>query len=79
MDEQMIVNQAVDKYHRLDKILRSQMLKDEDAAFLRGRRFELMMLIYTFDEQAIMQLPESPLDAQPETVSISRLREINSN
>ena len=79
MEEQMIYNQAVDRYHRLDVILGSQMLKDEDAAFLRGRKFELMLLIYAFDEQAIMQLPESPLDAQPETVNISRLREVNSN
>jgi hypothetical protein len=31
MDEQTIINQAVDTYHRLDGILRSPMLKDEEA------------------------------------------------
>ena len=50
MDEQMIYNQAVDRYHRLDVILRSQILEDEDAAFLRGRKFELMLLIYAYSK-----------------------------
>jgi len=50
MDEQMIINQAIDRYHRLDEILKSQVLKDEDAAFLRGRKFELMRLIYTYNK-----------------------------
>ena len=46
----MIINQAIDRYHRLDEILKSQVLKDEDAAFLRGRKFELMRLIYTYNK-----------------------------
>ena len=50
MDEQMIYNQAVDRYRRLDVILRSQILEDEDAAFLRGRKFELMLLIYAYNK-----------------------------
>jgi len=58
MDEQIIVNQAVNRYHRLDEILRSQLLEDEDAAFLRGRKFELTLLIYTLDEQAMARLTE---------------------
>ena len=65
MDKQLIgliVNQAVNRHHRLDEILRSQMLKEEDAAFLRGRKLELMLLIHTLDEHAIMRLTESPVD-----------------
>lgn len=58
MDEQIIVNQAVDRYHRLDEILRSQMFEGEDAAFLRGRKFELTLLIYSLDEQAMARLTE---------------------
>ena len=79
MDEQMIINQAVDRYHRLDGILRSQMLKDEEAAFLRGRMLELMLLIYTLDEQAILRLLESPVDTKPEMVNIIRLIGVNLN
>ena len=56
MEEQMIYNQAVDRYHRLDEILGSQMLKDEDAAFLRGRKFELMLLIYAYNKTNISTL-----------------------
>jgi len=58
MDEQIIVNQAVGRYHRLGEILRSQMLEDKDAAFLRGREFELTLLIYSLDEQATARLTE---------------------
>ena len=70
MDKQMIVNQTVSRYHRLDEILRSQMLNEEDVAFLRGRKLELMLLIYTLDEQAIVRLTESPVDTKPEIVSV---------
>jgi len=76
---EMIINQAVDKYHRLDEILRNQMLEGEDAAFLRGRKFELMLLIYTLDEQVVVPLTENPVDDKPEMVSLSLLREFNLN
>jgi len=56
MDEQMIFNQVVDRYHRLDEILRSQVLKDDDAAFLRGRKFELMLLIYAYSKTSSSKL-----------------------
>ncbi len=79
MDEQTIINQAVDKYHRLDDILRSQTLKDKEAAFLRGRMLELMLLICTLDEQAILQLLESPVDTQPGMVNAVRVIKINLN
>ena len=79
MGEQMIVDRAVDRYQRLDEILRSKMLKDEHAAFLQGRKFELMLFIYNLDEQAIVQLTDSSVDAKPEMVGLSRLREVNSN
>lgn len=74
MDKQAIINRAVDRYHRLDGILRSQMLKYEEATFLRGRMLELMLLIYTLDEQAIERLTENPADTKPEMVSVIRLR-----
>jgi len=78
MDEQAIINQAVDRYHGLDGILRSQMLKDEEAAFLRGRMLELMLLICTLDEPAILRLLEGPVDTQPEMVNV-RLIKVNLN
>ena len=79
MDEQMIVDRTVNRYQRLDEILRSKMLKDEHAAFLQGRKLELMLLIYALDEQAIVRLTESSTDAKPKTVGLSRLREVNPN
>ena len=79
MDEQMIINQAVDRYHRLDGSLRSRMLKGEEAAFLRGRMLELMLLICALDEQAIVRLLESPVDTQPETVDVIRVIRVNLN
>ena len=79
MDDQMIINQAVDRYHRLDRILRSQVLKDEEASFLLGRMLELMLLICTLDEQAIVQLLESPADTKPEMVSVIRFVRVNLN
>jgi len=79
MNEKMIINQAVDRYHRLDGILRNQMLKGEEAAFLRGRMLELMLLICTLDEQVIVRLLESPVDTQPETVNVVRLIRVNLN
>ena len=79
MDEQMIINQAVDRYHRLDGILKSQMLKDEEAAFLRGRMLELMLLICTLDEPAIVRLLESSADTKPEMVSAIRFVRVNLN
>lgn len=78
MDEQTIINQAVDKYHRLDGILRSQTLKDEEAAFIRGQMLELMLLICTLDGQAILRLLESPVDTKPEMVNV-RLIKVNLN
>lgn len=78
MDEQTIINQAVNKYHRLDGILRSQTLKDEEAAFIRGQMLELMLLICTLDEQAIVRLLESTVDTQPEMVNV-RLIKVNLN
>jgi len=79
MDAQTIINQAVDKYHRLDGILKSHMLKSEEAAFLRGRILELMLLICTLDEQAIVRLLESPVDTKPEMVGVIRLIRVNLN
>lgn len=79
MDEQTIINQAVDKYHRLDDILKSQTLKDEEAAFLRGQMLELMLLICTLDEQPIVQPLKSPVDTKPETVNAVRVIKINLN
>jgi len=79
MDEQTIINQAVDTYHRLDGILRSQVLKDEESAFLRGRMLELMLLICTLDEQAIVRLLESTVDTKPETVGVTRVIKVNLN
>jgi len=79
MDEQTIVNHAVDRYHRLDEIRRSQMLGEEEVAFLRGRMLELMLLIYTLDEQAIVQLLENSVDTKPEMVSVIRLIRVNLN
>jgi len=79
MDEQMIINQAVDRYHRLDGILKSQMLKHEEATFLRGRMLELTLLIHTLDKQAIVRLTESPVDTKPQMVSTIRLIRVNLN
>ena len=79
MGKQIIVNQAIDRYHRLDKILRSGMLREEEAAFLQGRQFELILLIYTLDEQAIVRLTESSVDGKPGMVDWSRLRKVNLN
>ena len=79
MNEQMIINQAVDTYHRLDRILSSQMLKDEEAAFLRGRMLELMLLICTLDEQVIVRLLERPVETELETVSDIKLIRISLN
>ena len=79
MDEQTIINQAVDTYHRLDGILRSPMLKDEEAAFLRGRMLELMLLICTLDEQAIVRLLKSTVDTKPEMVGVVRVIRVNLN
>jgi hypothetical protein len=56
MDERVIINQAVDRYNKLVGILRNEILKDEDSAFLQGRMMELLLLIYTLDEQAILRL-----------------------
>ena len=79
MDEQTLINQTVDTYHRLDGILRSQVLKDEESAFLRGRMLELMLLICTLDEQAIVRLLDSTVDTKPETVGITRAIKVNLN
>jgi len=79
MDEQTIIDQAVDRYHRLDGILKSKILKDEQVAFLQGRMLELMLLIYILDEQAIVRLTESPMEIQPEMFSVIRLTRDNLN
>ena len=79
MDEKMIINEAVDRYHRLDGILRNQMLKGEETAFLRGRMLELMLLICTLDEPAIVRLLESSADTKPEMVGSIRFVRVNLN
>ena len=80
MDKQMIINQAVDRYHRLDEILSNEILSDENKAFLQGRMLELMLLIYTLDEQAIARLTERPEDTELENVSVAiRLIRVNLN
>jgi len=80
MDEQSIIDQAVDRYHRLDRILSNETLSDENKAFLQGRMLELMLLIYTLDEQAIARLTEPPVDTEPEDVRVAiRLMRVNLN
>lgn len=71
MDERVIINQAVDRYNKLVRILRNEILKDEDSAFLQGRMMELLLLIYTLDEQAILRLTERLVDTKPENVNIN--------
>jgi len=71
MDERVIINQAVDRYNKLFGILRNETLKDEDASFLQGRMLELLLLIYTLDEQAILRLTERLVDTKPENVNIN--------
>jgi hypothetical protein len=71
MDERVIINQAVDRYNKLVGILRNEILKDEDSAFLQGRMMELLLLIYTLDEQAILRLTERLVDTKPENVNIN--------
>jgi hypothetical protein len=71
MDERVIINQAVDRYNKLVGILRNEILKDEDSAFLQGRMMELLLLIYTLDEQATLRLTERLVDTKPENVNIN--------
>jgi len=71
MDERVIINQAVDRYNKLVGILRNEILKDEDSAFLQGRMMELLLLIYTLDEQATLRLTERLVDSKPENVNIN--------
>ena len=71
MDERVIINQAVDRYNKLVGIIRNEILKDEDAAFLQGRMLELLLLIYTLDEQAILRLTERLVDTKPENVDVN--------
>jgi hypothetical protein len=73
MDEQMIVNQAVDRYHKLDQILSDEILSDENKAFLQGQMLELMRLIYTLDKRAITRLTEFHEDTKSEDVCVVRL------
>ena len=80
MDEKVIINQATDRYHRLEGILRNEILSDENKAFLQGRMFELMLLIYAMDEQEIMKLTELPVNTKPEDVCVTlRLIRVNLN
>ena len=71
MDERVIINQAVDRYNKLVGILRNKILKDEDAAFLQGRMLELLLFIYTLDEQAILRLTERLVDTKPKNVDVN--------
>ena len=79
MNEEIIVGRAIDRYKRLDEIIRSRMLKDEEVAFIQGRKLELMLLIHALDEQAISRLAESLADTEPEMVNISGPGEVNLN
>lgn len=79
MDKQMIINDAVDRYHKLEGILREKILEDEQAAFTRGRMLELTLLIYTLDERAILRLVESPLDTESEMVRALKILRVYSN
>jgi len=71
MDEKVIINQAVDRYNKLVGILKNEILKDEDASFLQGRMLELLLLIYTLDEQAILRLTERLADTKPESIDVN--------
>jgi len=71
MDEKVIINQAVDRYNKLVGIVRNEILKDEDASFLQGRMLELLLLIYTLDEQAILRLTERLADTKPESIDVN--------
>lgn len=79
MDKQMIINDAVDRYHKLEGILREKILEDEQAAFTRGRMLELTLLIYTLDERAILRLVESPLNTESEMVRALKILRVYSN
>jgi hypothetical protein len=71
MDEKVIINQAVDRYNKLFGILRNATLKDSDASFLQGRMLELLLLIYTLDEQAILRLTERLADTKAENIEVN--------
>jgi hypothetical protein len=71
MDEKVIINQAVDRYNKLFGILRNATLKDEDASFLQGRMLELLLLIYTLDEQAISRITERLADTKAENIEVN--------
>ena len=80
MDKQMIINQAVDRYRRLDEILSNEILSDENKAFLQGQMLELLRLIYTSDERAITRLTECPEDTEPENIRVAiRLLRVSLN
>ncbi len=79
MDEQVIINQAVDRYHRLEGILRNEILSDEKKAFLQGRILELILLIYTLDKRAVARLTELPVDTKTENVCVIRLIRVKPN
>ena len=79
MNEEIIVDRAIDRYQRLNELLISGALKDEQVAFLQGRMFELMLLINTLDEQALVRLTEGLVDTDAERVNISGLRQIDLN
>jgi len=79
MDRQIIINQAVDRYHKLDAILRKETLEYEHAAFLQGRMVELILLISSLDEQAVDQLTRLAVDTRPEEVSTVRHIRVNLN
>jgi len=71
MDEKVIINQAVDRYNKLFGILRNATLKDEDSSFLQGRMLELLLLIYTLDEQAISRITERLADTKAENIEVN--------
>lgn len=79
MIEQNIVNKAIDKYFKLDEILRSRALRDEEAAFLRGRKHELMMLICSLDKQTTTQFTERTASSNAELVELGMIREVYLN
>ncbi len=65
MDERMVINQVVDRYHRLEEILRNKILSADKRSFLQGRMLELILLIYTLDERALVRLTGLPADIKP--------------
>ena len=79
MDKQMILDGAVDQYHKLDSLLREKILETEQVSFLRGRMLELSKLIYMLDKQSLLRLVESPVDTESEMLNARNLIRVNLN